>query len=72
MTDDPSCNLTEFVQFMLGNHTHVKAVPQDAKFMRKGVIGDWKNHFDQEALDIFNELAGPMMENLGYQIIENI
>lgn len=35
-------------------------------FFRKGVVGDWRNHFDQEALDNFDREAGIWMKRLGY------
>ncbi|NND02659.1 MAG: sulfotransferase [Acidimicrobiia bacterium] len=34
--------------------------------LRKGVAGDWKNHFDDEALAYFNNVAGDLVELLGY------
>lgn len=33
---------------------------------RKGIIGDWKNHFTDEDLDYFWKRAGKSMEQLGY------
>lgn len=33
---------------------------------RKGIIGDWKNHFTDEDLDYFWERAGETMETFGY------
>ena len=33
---------------------------------RKGIIGDWKNHFTDEDLDYFWNRAGESMEKLGY------
>jgi len=36
-------------------------------FMRKGVIGDWKNHFSPEARCLFNEYAGEALISLGYE-----
>ena len=37
-----------------------------SSFLRKGVSGDWKNYFSQEALHIFNEYHGKAMTELGY------
>ncbi len=37
-----------------------------ADFFRKGVIGDWKNHFDKASLDLFMSVAGPTLEKYGY------
>ena len=35
-------------------------------FYRKGVSGDWKNHFDAEDNDRFFDQCGALMEELGY------
>lgn len=34
--------------------------------LRKGVAGDWKNHFDEEALAHFDAVAGDLVDVLGY------
>ncbi len=40
----------------------------DAKsFLRKGVAGDWKNHFSDEAREVFNHYAGSQLVSLGYE-----
>jgi hypothetical protein len=36
-------------------------------FLRKGVVGDWQNHFSQEACEIFNHFAGNELIILGYE-----
>ena len=36
-------------------------------FFRKGIIGDWKNHFDQACLDSFMQYGGDLMRELGYE-----
>ncbi len=36
-------------------------------FIRKGVAGDWKNHFSPEAAQIFDDLAGDTLVALGYE-----
>lgn len=36
-------------------------------FIRKGVVGDWKNHFNQESLEIFSGLCGRTLVGLGYE-----
>lgn len=35
--------------------------------IRKGVVGDWKNHFSREAAELFDELAGDTLVRLGYE-----
>jgi len=36
-------------------------------FMRKGIVGDWENHFNQEARDIFHFYAGQELIQLDYE-----
>lgn len=36
------------------------------QFLRKGVAGDWVNHFSPEALSLFDHYAGDAMAALGY------
>ncbi|MBL4591442.1 MAG: sulfotransferase domain-containing protein [Phycisphaerales bacterium] len=36
-------------------------------FIRKGVVGDWKNHFTREAAEVFDGLAGDVLVQLGYE-----
>jgi hypothetical protein len=33
---------------------------------RKGVAGDWKNHFTPEAAEVFDHYAGDVLIDLGY------
>lgn len=35
--------------------------------IRKGVSGDWRNHFSREAAELFDDLAGDMLVRLGYE-----
>lgn len=37
------------------------------RFYRKGVAGDWKNHFTEEDKQVFKEVAGDMLIRLGYE-----
>jgi hypothetical protein len=39
-------------------------------FFRKGVAGDWTNHFRDEDRRIFNEEAGRALVELGYEANE--
>ena len=36
-------------------------------FVRKGISGDWKNHFTPEACRVFNRFAGEQLNLLGYE-----
>lgn len=36
-------------------------------FMRKGIVGDWKNSFTREAVDVFKNYAGDELIELGYE-----
>ena len=36
-------------------------------FIRKGVAGDWVNHFTRETAELFDELAGDALVALGYE-----
>lgn len=38
---------------------------------RKGIAGDWKNHFKQEHIDYFKEHHNPLLIKLGYEKDEN-
>jgi hypothetical protein len=36
-------------------------------FLRKGISGDWKNKFSQDAKKVFHEFAGRALVELGYE-----
>lgn len=36
-------------------------------FVRKGIAGDWKNHFTEEARILFNQYAGKQLIQAGYE-----
>lgn len=36
-------------------------------FARKGIAGDWKNYFSQEAREVFEHYAGGLLIDLGYE-----
>ena len=36
------------------------------EFCRKGIVGDWKNHFDETDLKLYQEMAGAVAHRLGY------
>lgn len=35
-------------------------------FYRKGIVGDWKNHFDDKSIEIFNQYAGVSLAAMGF------
>ena len=37
-----------------------------SEFLRKGISGDWKNYFSEEATGIFSKYHGKAMKHLGY------
>jgi sulfotransferase family protein len=37
------------------------------RFYRKGIVGDWKNHFSDEDKRVFKEVGGEMLIRLGYE-----
>ncbi len=39
---------------------------QSGAHMRKGVVGDWRNHFDETSRAIFRRHAGDLLKQLGY------
>jgi len=39
---------------------------------RKGTVGDWKNHFTEEDLRIFDSIASDLMKELGYYPSETL
>lgn len=36
-------------------------------FYRKGIVGDWQNHFQKHDLEVFTKSAGRMMKRFGYR-----
>jgi hypothetical protein len=37
----------------------------NTKFMRKGVAGDWKNHFNRRSCELLERIEGPSLRRLG-------
>lgn len=44
-----------------------KPIPYHKYFFRKGIIGDWKNHFKDYHKDLFKEIAGDLLIKEGYE-----
>ena len=36
-------------------------------YLRKGIAGDWRNHFDRECCEMFDQAAGAQLRTLGYE-----
>ena len=54
-------------KFSFKRQTGRRAGTEDRKsFLRKGVAGDWVNHFDRSAGERFDQLAGDLLVELGY------
>ena len=47
-------------------HASLAAVFADNTFVRSGVAGDWRNHFEARHVAAFDEAAREAMESLGY------
>ena len=41
--------------------------PQKSSTFRKGRVGDWREHFNQEHKQLFKEIAGELLVRLGYE-----
>lgn len=42
-------------------------VEDSSAFVRKGVVGDWKNYFSAEAARVYDDYAGKLLLELGYE-----
>jgi Sulfotransferase domain len=55
-------------EFSFERQTGRKPGEEDRKsFLRKGVVGDWRNHFSSEARVTFDRYAGEELILLGYE-----
>ena len=54
--------------FSMENLTGRKSGEEDtSSFVRKGIAGDWKNHFTREAAEVFDHYAGEALVLAGYE-----
>ncbi len=60
-----SMRKTEKRAEVLAHREKGEAIP----FVRKGVVGDWENHFSATDLERFNAVARPALERLGYECV---
>lgn len=61
------------LQSIMDNHSFEKrsgrspGTEDKTSFMRKGIVGDWKNYFNRESGEIFNHHFGDVLLQLGYE-----
>ena len=55
-------------KFSFKNQTKRKPGEENKKsFLRKGIAGDWKNHFNKESALVFDKYLGKTLIDLGYE-----
>ncbi len=54
-------------KFAFGNTSDPKVGDSKDGFLRKGVVGDWKNYFSVEACEIFARHCGDELIKMGYE-----
>ncbi len=63
---------TTIEKFSMSRQTGRKRGHEDVtQHIRKGVAGDWLNHFSREAAEMFNDFAGDTLVMLGYEKDKN-
>ncbi|XP_067119579.1 sulfotransferase 1B1-like [Centruroides vittatus] len=69
-------NHCSFEQMKCNNMVNREVLPisdifdmSESKFMRKGIIGDWKNYFTQEQNEAFDKLYKEKMESSGLDLV---
>ncbi len=60
-------NITDGARQEGENHDWVATISGVETSLRKGISGDWKNIFTKEAIDVFKELTGDKIVELGYE-----
>lgn len=48
------------------HYVYLRGTDWNLRFMRKGIVGDWKNHFTRKQGEQAQRFFGPMMKQLGY------
>jgi len=73
LSEEQINKLDDFLQF----DNYQKASSQNKKvpnwkegkgqFIRKGIVGDWMNHFNKDLNDVYNEWISKSLEKIGIQ-----
>ena len=67
---DPSTDRAKFIleDYSFANTSGRKPNTEDkSSFMRKGIAGDWRNHFNRESAQIFDHHCGKALLEVGYE-----
>lgn len=64
---DPRKVEQSVARYDFGTSGRKAGVEDRTSFMRKGVSGDWRNHFTAESATVLHEFAGSMLTTLGYE-----
>lgn len=70
--DDKEPNL-ERAEFIMADHSFSRKSGRrsnqedKSSFLRKGVTGDWRNHFNRESAEIFDRYCGDVLIAAGYE-----
>ena len=66
---DESRLLKIIEKYSLKNQKNIsKSNKASVNFVRKGIAGDWKNHFNDESKSLMNKYVGNKAKDFGYDI----
>jgi len=59
----------EIIEEMIAQNSFskLKKTEQGKSFFRKGVVGDWRNHFTPDDVQLFKQLTGDLLVRLNYE-----